>query len=192
FLDDLERIAAIDYVPSEEDILCCHATKQGVQELRYTFAKRTLRFIEVSGQKDMHRKWLSLFAGVNAIIFVAAASEYDQFTCEDPPVNRLLASMDLFKEVANNSLFVRTSLILFLNKTDIFQEKLRESSMRVCFPKYKFRQNYKNASQYMIYKFEELVTVPDKNVYAHLTCVKDQEHTATISANIAKALCSIH
>lgn len=38
---------------------------------------------DVSGQRSQRRKWIHIFDDVNAIIFVAAISEYDQYLRED-------------------------------------------------------------------------------------------------------------
>jgi hypothetical protein len=46
-------------------------------------------------------------------------------------------SLDLFKQVCNNPLFrIDVSMILFLNKKDIFAEKIKNQSIRVCFSDY--------------------------------------------------------
>ncbi|KAH7687783.1 guanine nucleotide-binding protein G(o)alpha subunit, partial [Aphelenchoides avenae] len=83
FLDDLDRLYDEAYVPTEEDILTSRTVTYGVNELRYTYSTRELRFIDVGGQKSERRKWVSVFDSVNAIIFFAAISEYDQFMSED-------------------------------------------------------------------------------------------------------------
>ncbi len=46
-------------------------------------------------------------------------------------------SLGLFKQICNNPLFhVDVSMILFLNKKDIFAEKIKNQSIRVCFTDY--------------------------------------------------------
>ena len=43
-------------------------------------------------------------------------------------------SMRLFDSICNNKWFTNTSIILFLNKKDLFAEKIRASPLTVCFP----------------------------------------------------------
>ena len=51
--------------------------------------------------------------------------------------NRLLDSLALFSEVCNNEYFVKTSMILFLNKKDLFQEKIDQKlSIKSAFSDY--------------------------------------------------------
>ena len=45
-------------------------------------------------------------------------------------------SMKLFDSICNNKWFVDTSIILFLNKKDLFEEKIRKSPLSICFPEY--------------------------------------------------------
>lgn len=48
----------------------------------------------------------------------------------------MLESIQLFKSICNNRFFRQAGMILFLNKKDLFAEKLRFSSIKVCFPEY--------------------------------------------------------
>ena len=45
-------------------------------------------------------------------------------------------SMKLFDSICNNKWFTDTSIILFLNKKDLFEEKIVHSPLTICFPEY--------------------------------------------------------
>lgn len=45
-------------------------------------------------------------------------------------------SMKLFDSICNNKWFTDTSIILFLNKKDLFEEKIKKSPLTICFPEY--------------------------------------------------------
>lgn len=45
-------------------------------------------------------------------------------------------SLKLFDSICNNKWFTDTSIILFLNKKDIFEEKIKKSPLTICFPEY--------------------------------------------------------
>ena len=51
-------------------------------------------------------------------------------------INRMHESMKLFDSISNNKWFTDTSIILFLNKKDIFEEKIENSPLNICFPEY--------------------------------------------------------
>lgn len=50
--------------------------------------------------------------------------------------NRMQESLKLFDSICNNKWFTDTSIILFLNKKDLFEEKIKKSPLTVCFPEY--------------------------------------------------------
>jgi len=45
-------------------------------------------------------------------------------------------SMQLFDSICNNKWFTDTSIILFLNKKDLFLQKIKTSPITICFPEY--------------------------------------------------------
>ena len=61
---------------------------------------------------------------------------------EDEEVNRMIESMKLFDSICNNKWFVDTSVILFLNKKDLFEAKIARSPLTACFPEYNGRLLY--------------------------------------------------
>lgn len=63
-------------------------------------------------------------------------SGYDLVLAEDEEMNRMIESMKLFDSICNSKWFVDTSIILFLNKKDLFEEKIRRSPLNSCFPEY--------------------------------------------------------
>ena len=54
-------------------------------------------------------------------------------------------SMKLFDSICNNKWFTETSIILFLNKKDLFEKKIDKSPLKLCFPDY--------SGKYLKYKF---------------------------------------
>lgn len=50
--------------------------------------------------------------------------------------NRMQESLKLFDSICNNKWFTDTSIILFLNKKDLFEEKIKKSPLTICFPEY--------------------------------------------------------
>jgi hypothetical protein len=61
---------------------------------------------------------------VDAIIFMAPISGFDQVLVEDRSVNRLEDSVLIWKAVCSNKLLANVELVLFLNKCDILERKL--------------------------------------------------------------------
>ena len=121
------------------------------------------------------------FDGVQAIVFVVAISEYDLMLYEDMSVRRMDESMQLFDEMCNSQLFIHIPLILFLNKSDLFREKLKTVDLSVCFPDYKGGADYDRACAFIKAKFESVNKQPQtKAIYPHITCATDTDNMSFV------------
>uniref|UniRef100_A0A914RG50 Uncharacterized protein n=1 Tax=Parascaris equorum TaxID=6256 RepID=A0A914RG50_PAREQ len=117
FLDSVTRIHEPGYRPSEQDILYSRVATTGVVEVKFKIKELDFRVFDVGGQRSERRKWIHCFDNVESIIFITAISEYDQ--------NRMIESMQLFSSICNSTWFLSTAMILFLNKKDLFMEKIQ-------------------------------------------------------------------
>lgn len=45
-------------------------------------------------------------------------------------------SLHLFNSICNHRYFATTSIVLFLNKKDVFSEKIKKAHLSICFPDY--------------------------------------------------------
>ena len=90
-------------------------------------------------QRNERKKWIHCFEDVNAIIYVAALSEYDQTLFEDKRQNRMIEALTLFGEMCNSPWFETTDMILFLNKCDLFEEKIMRVPINSV-PEFKVRE----------------------------------------------------
>jgi GTPase SAR1 family protein len=132
YLEAIDRLARPDYVPTEQDILRARIRTSGIIEEHFLIGREQNDFaiIDVGGQRNERRKWIHCFDDVTAVIFVAALSEYDQVLYEDRHQNRMVEAVQLFKEIVNCKFFSSTSMILFLNKADLFAEKIKTVDIR--------------------------------------------------------------
>lgn len=104
-------------------------------QLKFSTTK-TLRFVDVGGQKSERRKWIHCFEDVTAILFLVSLSGYDQCLVEERSTNQMSDAMTLWEGICKMEWFRETSLILFLNKEDLFRAKVAESPIRRFFPDY--------------------------------------------------------
>ena len=80
---------------------------------------------------------IMLFANMGQpVAAISSPVGYDQALFEDDVTNRMVESMRLFDSVCNNTWFRTTSMIIFFNKRDLFEEKLPRSPLTTCFPEY--------------------------------------------------------
>src|ERR1700730_9230458 len=81
----------------------------------------------------------------------------------------------LWESIANSQWFARSALILFLNKMDLFKEKLPSSPInKHGFTDYTGDQgDWKAGSKRFMYKFRALNRNPQKEIYGHFTNATD-------------------
>jgi len=82
----------------------------------------------------------------------------------------------LFESIANSKYFEKSALILFLNKIDLFREKVLsgKSPIREHFPDYTGADKDIDAGQdFFARKFKNLVRDPSKEAYVHFTNATD-------------------
>jgi guanine nucleotide-binding protein subunit alpha len=177
FVDALDRIGRENYCPTKEDVLRCRVKTTGITEFKFSIDDYQFKVIDVGGQRNERRRWIHCFEDVTAVIFVASLAEYDQQLVEQEGVNRMEESLRLFDEVCNSPWFAKTSLILFLNKSDLFREKIKHVDLSVVFPDYTGGNDHEQAQQYIERRFLALNRDPaSRHVYRHVTCATDTKN----------------
>jgi guanine nucleotide-binding protein G(o) subunit alpha len=176
FLDKMDEVSKPDYLPSTQDILRTRVKTTGIVEINFLLKDLNFRVFDVGGQRSERKKWIHCFEDVTAIIFIVAMSEYDQVLVEDENTNRMQESLRLFDSICNNKYFIKTSMILFLNKKDLFETKITRSSIRKCFAEYQGKDEFHEASEYIQAQFVAQNKCEDKEIYCHLTCATDTEN----------------
>jgi hypothetical protein len=139
---------------------------------------------DVGGQRSERKKWMHCFKEITAVIFCDAISCYDQKLDEDNKTNRILESLRLFNQVCNNKWFAETSMILFLNKKDIFLKKIETTPITVAFPEYTGANSFEATSEYIKSKFIGQNENKNKTVYAHVTCATDTSNMKFIFESV--------
>jgi len=163
--------------PSKHDILQCRVRTTGIMETTIVYEGFQMKIVDVGGQRNERKKWIHSFEQVSAVIFVAAISEYDQTLFEDESVNRIDEALSIFEEISNSKWFTESSMILFLNKRDLFEAKIKTVPLNVCFPEYKGPNEFEPAWRYIADKFLEKRDNQNKEgVYVQVTCATDDSN----------------
>ncbi|KAJ2916329.1 hypothetical protein MD484_g4102, partial [Candolleomyces efflorescens] len=210
FLDSLQRVTASNYVPTDDDILRARLKTLGVSEHRFRFkaAATTGRFMTWEGlvtwqvrTLQLHcdyandsyfpqrAAWAPYFDNMDAIIFLAPISAFDEVLVEDTSVNRLEDSVLLWKSTISNKLLERSQTVLFLNKIDLLRAKLEAG---IEFGHYVVSygdkpNDYDAVSTYLRKKFagvHKQYSPSPRLLYCHLTTMTDAKSTQNILANV--------
>lgn len=109
---------------------------------------------------------------------------------EDDTQNRMHESLILFDQIVNSFWFKSTTFILFLNKIDLFKQKVEKVDLKIAFPNYTGKFNYHNinsylneggfdfeaASNYIKQRFMETNQQQSHIIYTHFTCAISTEN----------------
>ncbi|XP_019908264.2 guanine nucleotide-binding protein subunit alpha-14 isoform X2 [Esox lucius] len=185
YLSDLNRIADPSYIPTQQDILRVRVPTTGIIEYPFDMDNVIFRMVDVGGQRSERRKWIHCFENVTSIIFLVALSEYDQVLAECDNENRMEESKALFKTIITYPWFQRSSVILFLNKTDILEEKITHSHLVNYFPEYTGPKNDpKPAREFILKMYQDQNPDKEKTLYSHFTCATDTENIRFVFAAV--------
>ncbi|KAK2836613.1 hypothetical protein Q7C36_014482 [Tachysurus vachellii] len=177
FLDNLDRIGQLNYVPSLQDILLARKATKGIVEHDFIIKKIPFKMVDVGGQRSQRQKWFQCFDGITSILFMVSSSEYDQVLMEDRHTNRLVESMNIFETIVNNKLFSNVSIILFLNKMDLLMEKVAKVSISKHFPDFRGDpRRLDDVQNYLVQCFKRKRRNRSKPLFHHFTTAIDTEN----------------
>jgi GTPase SAR1 family protein len=174
FLDRIATVGSPDYVPSDSDILHSRVRTTGIVEDTYKIDGNIFKIFDVGGQRTERKKWIHCFSEVTAMLFVAALSAYNLKLYEEESTNRMAEALKLFHDMSHLKWFEKTSIILFLNKTDLFKKEIKKTPLTVadCLKEYKGPQEYEPAAEFIKQRFEA-EKPEDKRIFVHFTCATD-------------------
>ncbi|CDH56285.1 guanine nucleotide-binding protein alpha-3subunit [Lichtheimia corymbifera JMRC:FSU:9682] len=155
FLSDARRVSKPEYLPSTDDVLHARLKTTGISETYFLMGQLNVHMFDVGGQRSERKKWIHCFESVTSIIFCVALSEYDQVLQEESKQNRMVESLVLFESVVNSRWFMRTSVILLLNKIDLFLTKIQRTPLEHYFPDYQGGNDAQKGTKYLLWRFNQ-------------------------------------
>lgn len=193
YLNDIDRIAEPTYLPNQQDILRVRVPTTGIIEYPFDLDSIIFRMVDVGGQRSERRKWIHCFENVTSIIFLVALSEYDQILFESDNENRMEESKALFKTIITYPWFQNSSVILFLNKKDLLEEKIMYSHLVDYFPEYDGpKKDAVAAREFILKMFVDLNPDSEKIIYSHFTCATDTENIRFVFAAVKDTILQLN
>jgi GTPase SAR1 family protein len=181
YFSRVDEYAKEDFVPSYDDILRIRVRTTGIAETSFEIPPNTFKVFDVGGQRNERRKWVHCFEDVTAVIFVASLSEYDQMLYEDETVPRMTEALNLFGEITNSRWFKNTAVLLFLNKSDLFREKIQHTPISVFFDDYAGDpHSFSMSALHIQTHFEARNRQSNREIYTHVTCATDTQNVEKV------------
>jgi guanine nucleotide-binding protein subunit alpha len=219
FFENISRISAAGYVPTQDDVLRARTKTTGIAETRFSMGQLSIHLFDVGGQRSERKKWIHCFEAVTSIIFCVALSEYDQVLLEESGQNRMAESLVLFESVVNSSeypheqgaaiidappmkltrlilpppaslsigWFLRTSIVLFLNKIDVFKQKIPRVPLSNFFPEYSGGADVNKAAKYILWRFTQ-TNRARLSIFPHLTQATDTSNIRLVFAAVKETI----
>ena len=171
-----------EYVPTKEDIQVLHSIltpRSKIRRLHFNDKNNLFDIYDLGGicckdegydDWNLSSKWIHMFDNIDAIIFTASLSCYNQSTDaygfdDKTPMQR---SLDLWQEVVNHKCFQDCVIVLILTKYDLFAESIKYHSLKKCFDEYNGRDgDASDARDYIQRQFEKAHYGEIRQVYCH-------------------------
>jgi len=204
FLGEVDRIATRTYDPSDDDVVRARLRTVGVQEHRLKFEGGPIignewAIYDVGGSRTSRAAWLPYFDDVTAIIFLAPVSCFDEQLAEDHSINRLEDSFILWRSICASKLLAKASLIIFLNKCDVLEKKIKRGTViKKHLPSYGDRPNEAAALiKYLRQKFKETALEcadpkAKRTMYPFATSVINTKTTALAIQSVREGILQEH
>ncbi|OAG06415.1 G-alpha-domain-containing protein [Paraphaeosphaeria sporulosa] len=157
FFDNILRLTAPNYLPTETDIL--HARKgfyAGITELHFSLPNMSLNFLDVrlGGER---RKWIHQFDDVPVILFIVNLCSYDQLLSGS---NTIKSMITLFESVVNRERWRDATFVVFLSGVTEFRRKLGASDFGEYFQDYNELNcegdEIEKVKRYLVREFEKV------------------------------------
>mmetsp|Transcript_26125 Transcript_26125/g.29069 ORF Transcript_26125/g.29069 Transcript_26125/m.29069 type:complete len:349 (+) Transcript_26125:97-1143(+) len=189
YLQNLERIAKDDFVPTDEDILRAKLKTTGVWEMKFDAFGKHFLLVDVGGQRSERRKWVHCFDNIDAIIYLAAIDEFDMRLQENNLTHRMDESFELFTELVSSNFLSNRRWILFLNKVDLFKEKFENDfrAFKKYYSEYTGEKDWKVAIKYIESEFKKRFAQArgdDQILYVYVTCAIDTTNVEKVFATL--------
>lgn len=183
FLERIEEILSPDYQTTMDDVFLCRVRTSGIVEATFSVDSTNVKIVDVGGQRTERKKWIHCFENVTAILFIVDMSAYNCVLEEDGKTNCLEESFNLFQDICDCDWFRHSSIILFLNKQDLFQLKVAKVSIKDHHPLYAASHDEENAetvSEWIEDQF--ILRLPDsrKQIYVHQTNATSTSNFKTV------------
>jgi len=160
--------------------------KYPIKEVQFTVDGNRFHFVDVGGQKNTPKKWIHCFQYFSGMIFVANISCYDQqirddmCLLSDAYVSSISVELEVFEDLCNSRWFHETPIFLFLNKCDIFKEKIERAPLRDIFPSYTGKTNFEEGIEFIKEEFLRRNRDPRKLIYVYNTCAIDPDSVRSV------------
>ena len=189
FLNSIERIGDPDYTPSEQDNLRVHRRVRSLTEKTFLRDNRVYKVCHLGSQyqpKITKNALNAINENANSVIVLVDISEYDK---DLMPYYQGVGHDSLttyYERVCDAPHLAKTSVILLLNKVDIFESKLRTSPVKKLYHDYEGGSDRDAAKSYFAKKFLDISKLRNRDVTVCFTNCVDGASAGNLAFEVLK------
>ncbi|KAG9486790.1 hypothetical protein GDO78_006927 [Eleutherodactylus coqui] len=204
YISDIDRVSVQGYVPTQQDVLRVRVPTTGIIE--YPFILQNIIF------RIMFQPWpvklISAFLKDSPHVATAVFhnTPYNVHGTPGPQKpgwrtvglreyteNRMEESKALFRTIISYPWFQYSSVILFLNKTDLLEEKILFSHLIDYFPEFPGpKQDAKSAREFILKLYQDQNPYKEKVIYPQFTCATDTENIRFVFAAVKDTILQLN
>jgi len=198
FWDSLERIADANYSPNDEDIVRARMRTSGSNSTAVFMDRNYFEFYDVGGQKPERAKWETVISEntFSTLLYFVACDEFDVRDDEkDFDKTKMEISRLIFNEIVNSNVVGdNIPIILFLNREDIFEQRIKTekgfASFKDTFPEYDGPNDKVKGMEYIRSFFCAVVKENSRKapIKCHYTCALDRDGLVVVWRTIREFL----
>jgi len=181
--------------------LRCRQRTIGVSSASVYIDKNYFEFYDIGGQKPERAKWEQILGehDFSSVLYFIAADEFDVEDEEKEfQKTKMEISRFIFSEIVNSNIVkAEVPIILFLNRRDLFEERIKDAEgykqFQAVFPNYSGSQDVKAALEFLRDIFLETIKYPDHTnpIKTHYTCALDTEGMLVVWRSVREYLLKI-
>lgn len=190
YVEHLDRIFSEEFIPNNDDILRAIQRTSGVATTTFRRDKYDWELHDVGGQVNERRKWPEILQNkkVMAFLFCVSLGDIDA-TSSTASGNKPMFqdSIELFDEMLSKDYIKDMTVILFLNKTDVFKKRLNMETLDLKkISDYTGQNDYEDGIKYFHQLFAGIAHKHEKEVTIHDTCALDTSQARVVMESISR------
>jgi len=196
-MKNVDRFAQNDAVPKHEDVVRCRQRTTGLSDITFPYEKYYFHVFDIGWQKPERKKWdyIAETYKPTAVLYFASLVDWDiPLLTGDEGKSRLDESLEVWEECLNKDCFQNTTMILCLNKMDLFEDKIERVDLKETYPKFKGGagdEKLERAKDFILQLYmrsAHKTRHSKENIYHHFTCAIDTNLIGNVFENISQEI----
>ncbi|KAJ2979931.1 hypothetical protein NUW58_g7079 [Xylaria curta] len=161
YVEEIQRLTALDYIPTDEDLLWARRKTTGIRETWFSDSALlqglNCSFLDVGGARVERRKWIHGFENTSMVLFTIDTTAYAKRLFGVSSTNRMEEQLRVFCSIVNSRWFSKSAFVLIFTKMDLIEEWLQREPVEKHLPDYPYRNStvepVERYTQYLTDKF---------------------------------------